>query len=278
MRTAEHSARELGSRAARQRLPIQGRPYFTHVQDSLSLGYRRGKSGGSWIARAYDTEHGYRFGPLGKANDLLEDVGFSFQMAQDASRQWFASVCRADIAGVKLGPYTVKDAAQDWLDNWKGSERGKLTSEANVKYHILPTLGTTELRKLTFELVEKWLADLAKKEPIKVQRRREATKKLPPSRQSKILYNPNDPETQRRRKDTANRVFTDLRSLLNRAYKRRKVESNAAWNTVAKLENTSQSRPRRADSGRTLWGALQCASKRIRSERQNGFSDSKQNW
>ena len=242
MRSAEHSARELGSRTARQRLPIQARPYFTHVQDGLSLGYRRGKRGGSWIARAYDIEHGYRFEPLGKSNDLIESVGMSFQEAQDAARNWYADLCLADSTGGSLKPYTVKDAAQDWLDNWKGTERGKLTAQSNVNYHIAPVLGHIEVRKLTFEQVEKWLKELAMKEPIKVQQHREAivAKKLPPSRRSKRVYNPNDTETARKRRDTANRVFTDLRSILNRAFKRGKLESKAAWERVDRLKDAAQ--------------------------------------
>lgn len=166
----------------------------------------------------------------------------SFQGAQDAARRWYADLCVADSTGGSLKPYTVNAAAQDWLDNWKGTERGKLTSKANVDYHIVTELGHIEVRKLTFEHVEKWLKELATKEPIKVQQHRAAiiAKKLPPSRQSKCIYDPNDPETLRKRRDTANRVFTDLRSLLNRAYKRGKIESRAAWERVDRLKDAAQ--------------------------------------
>jgi integrase len=166
----------------------------------------------------------------------------SFQQAQDAARHWYADLSLADSTGGSLKPYTVKDAAQDWLDNWKGTERGKLTSEANVNYHIVPELGHIEIRKLTFEQVEKWLKELATKEPIKLQQHREAiiAKNLPLSRQSKRVYDPNDSETLRKRRDTANRVFTDLRSLLNRAYKRGKIESRAAWERVDRLKDAAQ--------------------------------------
>jgi integrase len=240
MRTAEHSVRELGSRSARQRLPIQARPYFAHVADGLSIGYRRGKTGGSWIARSFDKEHGYRFSPLGKSNDLIESVGMTFQQAQDAARVWYGQIALADASGIHVGPYKVSDAATAWLAKWKGSARSKVTSLGNVTHHILPKLGHVELSKLTREMIEGWLHDLAQQPPVKVLQRQQSTKKLAPSRQSKIIYNPDDPETQRKRRDTANRVFNDLRALLSQAYMNDKVASEKAWKTVNKLEGTAK--------------------------------------
>ena len=149
MRTAEHSARELGSRTARQRLPIQARPYFTHVQDGLSLGYRSGKRGGSWIARAY-RERGYSFKPLGKSNDLIESVGMSFQAAQDAARRWYGELAHIDAGEVTPGRYTVAEATADYLKDRERVRRKELSRTRSViDAHILPSLGEIELAKLT---------------------------------------------------------------------------------------------------------------------------------
>ncbi|MEI9979382.1 MAG: site-specific integrase [Edaphobacter sp.] len=161
----------------------------------------------------------------------------SFQQALDAAHAWIVRTARADGAGVRIGKYTVADAAHDWLKVWRGGEDSKVTSQANVDMHILPTLGTIEIDKLNRPTIERWLHEQAKKPPLKVLRRQQSTKKLAPSRQSKIVYDPNDPETQRKRKDSANRVFRDLRALLNRAYDNQHVASKAPWETVKEFEN-----------------------------------------
>lgn len=240
-RTAEHSARELGSRAARQRLPIQARPYFTHVQTGLSLGYRRGATGGTWIARSYDSKRGYKFHPLGTANDLSENVGVSYQQALDKVREWMEREELERKGKASRSPQTVAEAATDWLDHFEGSERSKGTSASNVKHYILPILGSIEVRELTRKDVESWLHKTAKSKPIKVQRREAPNaKKLSPSRQSTIVYNATDPETIRKRRDTANRIFNDLRALLNRAADNDTALNRNVWESVDKFQNVAR--------------------------------------
>lgn len=227
MRTAEHSARELGSRTARQRLPIQARPYFTHVQDGLSLGYRRGKRGGSWIARAYDTEHGYRFGPLGKSNDLLEDVGMSFQEAQDASRLWYGQIAHTDAGEVTPGRYTVENAMADYLKDRERFRRKELSRTRSViDAHIVPALGNIELSKLTHRKVKTWRDAIAEAMP-RIRNKPDATE------QGYRQIDPNDPDALRKRQATANRILTVLKAALNHAYKENLVATKAAWEKIA---------------------------------------------
>ena len=236
-RTAQNP--RVVNRSGRTKLAIRRDPYWHLIAEGQHLGYRRNESGGTWIARCYSREQGRRFQSLGSADDTAPANGthvLSFQQALEAAQTWLASVARADASGLHVGPYTIADAASEWLSRWRGSERSKATSEANVRYRILPVLGSIEVRKLTRRQVEAWLHDLATKPPIKVERRLAAPKKLSPSRRSKIAYDPTDPETQRKRKDTANRVFNDLRALLTHAYEHQRADSKAAWETVAKFE------------------------------------------
>jgi integrase len=228
------------NRTVRAKLPVRRDPYWHLIAPGQHIGYRQSISGGTWIARYYSPEHGRRFQSLGSADDAAPANGthvLSFQQALEAAQAWLGTVTRADAHGVHIGKYTVKDAAKDWLDRWDGSERSKVTSQGNVNHHILPTLGSIEVAKLTRRQVEQWLHDLADKKPIKVQRRESETKKLAPSRRSKIVYNHDDSETKRKRKDSANRVFNDLRALLTRAYNNQHVSSKASWETVPKFEN-----------------------------------------
>jgi len=223
MRTTEHSARELGSRTAREKLPIQARPYFAHVQDGLSLGYRRGKRGGSWIARAYDTEHGYRFEPLGKSNDLIEAVGMSFQQAQDAARNWYGQLAQSDAGELTLGRYTVAMACDDYLAHLtKAKRKPQGRTQIIVKAHILPILGNVELSKLTHTKVRAWRDALAETAP------RLRTK--PGKEQAYRAIDPDDPMQARKRQATANRILTVLKAALNFAKSEsRRIATDAAW-------------------------------------------------
>ena len=165
-RTAKNPS--LSNRTQRAKLPISknGAPYWHLIAEGQHLGYRKSERGSTWVARYYTTEHGRRYQALGNADDSVtanETHVLSFGDAIKAAETWTAAVMRADNAGVKMGRYTVADAAGDWLATWRGTERGKQTAAANVKLHILPTLGTTELGKLSRAQVERWLHDLAGK-------------------------------------------------------------------------------------------------------------------
>jgi integrase len=242
MRSAEHSARELGSRTARQRLPIQARPYFTHVQDGLSLGYRRGKRGGTWTARAHDIEHGYRFEPLGKANDLAENAGMSFQQAQDAARGWYGQLASIDAGDLAPGCYTVAQAMADYITDsqlqkrrtteQKKDDRAQIISDA----FIIPALGHIELTKLTHGKVKAWRDALANAAP------RKRTK--PGKEQAYRTFDANDPDALRRRQATANRILTVLKAALNHAHTERRIVSKTAWEAVKPFRNVDVAKVR----------------------------------
>lgn len=238
---ARTSSNRLLNRTVRARLDIQPKePHWHQIVEGQHLGYRKtGERRGTWVVRYYTPKHGRRFKALGMADDTAPANGthiLGYEQAVEALQKWVAEVAYADNAGIHYGPYRVKDAAAAWIDGWSGSEAGKSNAESNLKYHILPTLGDIEVAKLTRHQIQDWLIQLAKKPPVKVQQRQASQKKLPPSRQSKIVYNPNDPETIRKRQDTANRIFNDLSALLTLAYDNQRVASKAAWETVEKFE------------------------------------------
>jgi len=148
------------------------------IAEGQHLGYRRTEQGGTWVARYYTPEQGRRFHALGTADDTAGANGthvLSFQEALKAAQDWFNVVMKADGAGVRIGPYTVADAAHDWLGKWKGSERSKATSDANVRHYILPALGKLELARLDRGTIETWLHDLATKPPVRIQDRMQST-------------------------------------------------------------------------------------------------------
>jgi len=56
--------------------------------------------------------------------------------------------------------------------------------------------------------------------------------------------NDGDEQASRRRKATANRIFTTLRAALNRAWRDEKIESDSAWRRVAPFEDVESARLR----------------------------------
>jgi integrase len=243
-RTSSNTTHSLINRTVRAKLAVLHDPYWHLIAEGQHLGYRKsGEARGKWIARYYvqdGEKRAYRFQTLGAADDTVPANNthvLSFSQAVEHAQKWFRARNLATASGVHIGPYTVRDAAVDWLAKWHGSEASKRNSEGNLKHHILPTLGGIEVAKLTRDQVQKWLEQLAKKPPVKVQQREAAQKKLPPSRRSKVVYDPNDPETKRKRRDTANRIYNDLSALLTLAYDNQHVVSKAVWETVDKFEN-----------------------------------------
>ena len=232
----------ISAKNKRRYLKPSTNPYYQTIRRGLSLGYRKNVTlTGNWCVRRYNGTR-YQTDVLGAADDAAPADGLtvlSYDQACEKAIAWFKQRTLEDAGEIESGPYTVEMAAKDWLNAWKGSEAGKRNSENNVKNWILPTLGSIDVKKLKPEKVQDWLEEIAKKPPLKVQRRMNsaAYSKLPKSRQSKIVFNSDDPETIRKRRDTANRVFNDLSALLTRAYERGKVASKRAWEAVSKFEN-----------------------------------------
>jgi integrase len=245
-RTQTNAVVSLINRTNRAKLPAQHDPYWHLIAEGQHLGYRKSPSGpAKWIARYYVTEGAkrvYRFQTLGAVDDAISANGthvLSFSQAVEQAQKWFNARNVAQASGVTIGPYLVSDAAAAWMASRECSDASKRNSESNLKYHILPTLGHIDVRKMTKHQIQSWLKELPNKAPVKVQQRAALTKKLSPSRQSKVVFDPSDPETKRRRQDTANRIFNDLSALLNYAYSNGRAENKSVWETVEKFENVS---------------------------------------
>lgn len=217
------------NRTVRAKLPQRRDPYWHLIAEGQHLGYRKGVSGGTWIARIYDPAKGRRFESLGAADDTVEANGthvLDFQQALAAATKWMNTITRADAAGVKIGPYTVRDAAEDWLKTQTNP-----TSRIHVKNNILPTLGDIPVIRLTKAKLYEWLQAQGSKPTIRSM-----------SENSKIPCDMNDPETRRKRQDSANRVLRGLRALLNLARSNGHVESDAAWATLKEFDKVAKQR------------------------------------
>jgi integrase len=223
---------KLNSRDARikAKLQVRSEPYWQVLSKGLAVGYFKGSTGGTWVARHFTTETGRRKSALGVADDFIDADGIkvlTFDQAQAKARTWHEQLMQSDSGEVLPGKYSVEHAMNDYLADRERIRRKRLTrTRSVVKTHITPTLGAIELAKLTHGKLKAWRDGLAETNP-------RVRSKLGSTGQAFRDIDLSNEDVARKRQATANRIFTVLRAALNHAYKEtKKVSSNAAWNTI----------------------------------------------
>jgi integrase len=230
----------LDSKDARQRLKIQGKPHWRSIERGLHLGYRRLKDkAGTWVARHYVGEKGkpYIEEQIGIADDLSDADGIkmlSYWQAVDAARARMAALARA-AAGIPAGPYTVKDAIDNYVDHLSLHKRSGRDVAWRATAHITPALGAIEVASLTTDLIRKWHAKLAKS-PARIRTKNGAAQRY-------RICNGNEDE--RRRRVSANRSLSQLKAALNRARAEGEVHcDDSAWKLVKPFAGVDTARIR----------------------------------
>jgi integrase len=230
--------KKLDSKVERRRLKASPRPYYREVGRGLHLGFRKGKRGGTWVARMYVGNQTYKVEAIGHAEDDLTDANgetvLNYHQAVCKARE--LQQTRTTTAGELTGPYTVRKAIDDYLT---AQARKSSTGDARTRADalILPELGNIDVAGLTASRVRKWLADLASQAP-RIRGRAHSTD---------IRFrdfDADDPEAVRRRKATANRTLTILKAALNFAFREGKVASDREWRRVEPFEDVDAARVR----------------------------------
>jgi integrase len=228
---------KLDTRTARWRLKQRREPYWRSISEGLAIGYRKGVKGGTWRARHYSLEHGYRYAPIGAADDMADADGvhvLSFSQAQEAARKWFADLARKH-SGAGLAPFTVAEV-MDYYITFLENEGRSADAVADTRYRdkafIRPALGHIEARSLTADILRKWRDSLAKAAPRLRTR---------PGEKQKYRNAGSD---QRARRASANRNWTVLRAALNHAFQNDKLESDKAWRKVKPYKGVETARIR----------------------------------
>lgn len=216
----------LETRAARERLSPRHEPYWRLIDRGAHLGYRKGKSGGSWIARYRCDGSPYKKKTLGRADDKQDSDGatvLTFGEAQEKARAYFNEHVQG-ATGHKLPTrYTVRDAATDYLEAYEGRGRGKQTTEYAINAHVLPALGSIEIKKLTKDKIQKWHRGVAEM-PARVRTRNIDRQKYKDTQDGTDAI--------RQRRATANRILATLRACLNYAFSEGRATSDAEWRRV----------------------------------------------
>ena len=254
----------LESRSARKKLLERREPHWVVIDPKRAIGYRKGRKGGTWIARIYDptaAEKKKRYESLGGADDHVDANGhdiLSFQQAQEKARAWFdrcTEEAKAISAGEALpkGPFTVNNALDLYFqDCERRGVKGLSRDLDRATAWIRPELGELEVANLRRHRLEAWLQQIA--ESPKRVRTANPDKPKPKPRAFKVPRvakptpeppkPPTTDEEKRARKDSANRVLTTLKAALNHALDRRRVVSGEAWMAVKPYRGTTSARVR----------------------------------
>lgn len=203
----------LETREARTRLKQRHAPYWRSIHTGLSIGYRKGTRGATWIVRKLEGDDNYTFKSLGYADDSADanDIDIlSYKQAHNKALE----VSNTITVG---GPYTVGQAAAAYLEWFKAHKKSHYQTDKTIRTHILPHFENRQANSLTTEEITRWHNRLARTER-------------------------DDPEIVRKRKSTANRVLTVLKAVLNHAWRNNRVKDNSEWSRVRPFEAVEDSR------------------------------------
>lgn len=230
----------ITTRAARDRLPAQSKPYWKSLEGGLALGYRRSiQGGGAWTARIMLSGR-YQEGRLGRADDSLPANGadvLDYRQAQGQAKAW-ADRQRRIAAGLEAEPvkgpvklYTVADAVADYLADMQArGARSVSTARTSAEAFIIPALGSLPVARLTRDRVKTWHRALAEAAP---RRRKSALPNQSNEPANVVTVATTDVDAIRRRRATANRILTNLKAALNHSRNDGKfVGSDDAWALV----------------------------------------------
>jgi integrase len=231
---------KLDTRTARLRLPIRSEPYWRGLEKGFALGYRRRARGGTWLARLRDEAGGYIEHRIGTTDDLQDAEGVAvldYGQAQKAARAWWRTERRREEGhDTRQGPFAVKDAIDDYLQAYeRRGGRAVYDTRRAAETHILPSLGTVPVAKLTARKITDWHHGLSEK------RARARTKQ---GRKQNYRKVETGSDSIRKRRATANRILTVLKAALNHAWKAGHVASDDAWRRVKPFKGVETARVR----------------------------------
>jgi integrase len=235
--------KDLGSRTARAKLKIRGKPYFRALDEGLHIGYRKGKTSGKWVVRYYLADGKYEVETLdGVADDKADPNGIavlSFSQAQQLARNKHGerkAAARTAAEPPAAPSYKVRNAIEDYLDFLKEKRRTERDARYRAEAFVLPMLGDIAGADLTNETLQAWLVGLAE-QPPRVRSQKNKAQKF-------RAIDPDNEEARRRRQSSAMRVWTILKAALNQAWRARKIDSDVAWRTVRPFEDVDAARVR----------------------------------
>ena len=224
------------TREQRKKLTAQDRTYWHKLRPGLALGYRKGTEGAAWRLREFRKGR-YLERKLGAADDTLPANGRDVLSWDEAVRLALTEE-RPTITRPPV--YTLQTAYTDYC----AARRNPVNEHEAAIWarFIAPQLGSRAIAGLTPQDLHEWLRS-----------------QLTAHGARRAVTGPSDArEGLRRARNTANRRWALLRSILNFAFRSDAVPSDAAWRKVRPFRNVDRPRTVTAsvEQARALLGHL----------------------
>jgi site-specific recombinase XerD len=219
---------ELETRTNRLKFRIAKKPLFARIGPGISLGYRRNKTAGTWVLRVADGRGGGRTSAIGHADDYDEPDGqnfLTFFQAQERAK----SVARTASDGGILKPITVGEATANYLEVLRAKNvRTAYDTQLRLEKHFLPKFSERLVANLTKTTLDNWLVSLVIKS--------------------------DDPEAIRKSKDSANRVLSMVKAVLNHTIRDQShgLKDDSPWRLVKPFDQVSKPRDIRYTNAEVL--------------------------
>jgi len=208
----------LESRSNRLKLRVAKKPVFVRIGPGLSLGYRRNQTAGTWVVRVANGRGGSRTAAIGFADDhdaADSDQFLDFWQAQERAK--ITARHRTGSPGAE--PLAVSLAAETYLE-WLTAKNPRTAADTRgrLNRHFLPKFADMAITSLTKTVLDKWLASMVAKS--------------------------DNPERIRQSKDSANRVLSMVKALLNHAMRdpTHGLMDDSAWRFVKPFHGVSKPR------------------------------------
>lgn len=216
-----HSARapKLETRSSRLKLPLAKKPIFVRVAPGVSLGYRRTATDGSWVVRVADGRSGAWTKRIGSADDLTDTNGDSVLTFWEAQERAKSAAQGNEPGSRRRTPLTVERATEAYLASLEArSSRTAYDARLRLKRLFLPRFGESRIEDLTRRHLEAWRDGLVRTN--------------------------GDADQRRRSQDTANRVLSIVKALLNHAVgdPANRITDDSAWRLVRPFQGVNRPR------------------------------------
>ncbi len=227
----------LDSREARKKLPIRHQPYFRILSEGVHIGYRKRAGATTWVLRVYKNG-AYAVSSIGSADDNIGADGktyLSWWQAVDRARDLATGAPAKRQEARDIAGYTVAYACADYLAQAHVNGQKAISDSRNwINRYILPELGDVLLSELTARQITRWRNKLATTPPSLRTRKGEGQKFR--------VVDMSDPEIQRQRRASTNRIYTCLKAVCNLAFRQDRVSDDAAWRKVGSLPDADAAR------------------------------------
>lgn len=197
----------------RKKLTPRREPYWNRIRAGCYLGYRKlDDQTGTWVARWRNEEGAQKYMALGSLPD--------YDAAAKKASDWFDQ-CEGGSTEI----VTVEEACRRYVEDRRLAKGEKTAIDAEGRFRRLvygTKFGRIKLPSLRAAHLSDWRNALVQRDDDEDQA--------------------DDPDADRRAKDSANRNLATLKAALNLAYRMGLVASTAQWDRVDAYEGASKRR------------------------------------